>query len=111
MSEDQIQAMREALKLSPQNPRLRRMLADALLASGYAEESEKEYRECLGLWPEDDSFKEGLCRAFYRQGKYELGLALIEEMAKTPAFNPASRVLYARLLWKTGDLAAAKAQY
>jgi transitional endoplasmic reticulum ATPase len=111
MSEDQIQAFREALKLSPQNPRLRQMLAEALLSSGFGEEAEKEYREALGLWPEDDSFKEGLCRAFYQQGKNDLALALMEEMIKMPALRPAWLVLYARLLLKTGDLAAAKTQY
>ncbi len=109
--QDQIQAFREALKLSPQNPRLRQMLAEALLSYGFGEEAEKEYREALGLWPEDDSFKEGLCRAFYQQGKNDLALTLMEEMVKTPALRPAWLVLYARLLLKTGDLAAAKTQY
>jgi len=111
MSEDQIQAFREALKLSPQNPRLRQMLGEALLASGFGEDAEKEYREALGLWPEDDSFKEGLCRAFYQQGKNDLALALMEEMIKSPTLRPAWLVIYARLLLKTGDVAAAKTQY
>ncbi len=112
MSEqDKIQSLREALKLSPQNPPLKRMLADALLSQGHAEEAEKEYREALALWPEDDGFKEGLCRAFYHQGKNDVALTLIEEMAKKPTFSPALRVLYARLLLKAGDLGPAKAQY
>jgi len=112
MSEqDKIQSLREALKLSPQNPPLKLMLADVLLSSGFAEEAEKEYREGLALWPEDDGFKSGLCRAFYRQGKHDVALVLIEEMAKKPGFSPSLRVLYARLLSKTADLAQAKAQY
>ena len=112
MSEqDKIQSLREALKLSPQNPPLRLMLADALLSSGFAEDAEKEYREALALWPEDEGFKDGLCRVFFRLGKHDLALALIEEMAKKPGFSSSLRVLYARLLLKTGDLGLAKAQY
>jgi hypothetical protein len=48
-ADDALQALREALRLSPNNIALRQHLAETLLTRGFAEEAEKEFREALGL--------------------------------------------------------------
>ncbi|MBC6951874.1 cell division protein, partial [candidate division KSB1 bacterium] len=50
---DVIQALREAVKQSPDNVPLRMHLADTLLDSDRPGEAEKEYRAALALAPED----------------------------------------------------------
>ena len=47
-ADDALQALREAVRLSPNNVPLRQHLADTLFGRGQPEEAEKEYR--AGLW-------------------------------------------------------------
>ena len=46
-AEETIQALREALRFSPENMPLRKHLAETLLNSGRADDAEREFREAL----------------------------------------------------------------
>src|SRR5579859_4876647 len=109
--DDTIKSLREAVRISPQNPPLRQHLADTLLSLNRADEAEKEYREALKLWPQQESFKVGLAQAFYQQGKHDMALTLVEELVKNPEIAPKVQVLYSRLLLQGGDNAQAKEAY
>lgn len=106
-----IQALREALRHSPENVPLRRHLAETLLASGRAAEAETEFRDALALAPEDDQLKLGLGRAFDDQGKSTHALVIVEDLVKRRDAPAAAFLLHARLLFRAGDVPRAIAQY
>src|SRR6185369_6544906 len=109
--EDSLKALREAVRISPQNPPLRQHLADSLLSSGKADEAEQEYRDALKLWPQQLGFKVGLAHAFHQQGKTEEALVLLEALAKEPDLPAKAHQLYARLLLKSGETEQAQDEY
>lgn len=110
-NEDAIRALREALKQSPNNLPLRQHLGEMLLGLGRAEEAEKEFREALMDHPDNPGLKSGLAQAFYKQGKTSHAMVVLEDVCKGPKPPPRARVLYARLLFKGGDVAQAVEQY
>jgi transitional endoplasmic reticulum ATPase len=110
-SEDPLQALREALRLSPENVPLRQHLADSLLRQGQAEEAEKEYRQALAQAPDLQPLKIGLARAFYQQGKNTPALVVVEDLLKNPNTPPQAYVLHAQLLIRAGEIERAVRQY
>jgi len=110
-NENAIQALRQALKQSPNNLPLRQHLGEMLLSLGRAAEAEAEFREALMDWPDNAELKSGLAQAFYKQNKISHALVVLEDIAKGKNPPPRARVLYARLLLKSGDVAQAVEQY
>jgi SpoVK/Ycf46/Vps4 family AAA+-type ATPase len=108
---DPVAALREALKFSPDNLPLRRHLAETLLATGRAEEAEKEFKSALSEWPEDRPLKVGLATAFHRQGKHSAAMVVIEDILRLPDAPAAAMVLHARLLLGAGEPERAVRQY
>ena len=60
---DPTAALREAVRVSPNNIPLRQHFAETLLTQGRAPEAEKEFREALGMAPNSAALKLGLARA------------------------------------------------
>lgn len=110
-SDETLQALREALRLSPNNIALRQHLAETLLGHGLAEEAEKEFREALALAPNSDSLKLGLARAFHQQGKHSHALVIVEDLAKRSQAPARALLLHARLLAGVGEIEKAVAEY
>lgn len=108
---DNLDALRDALRLSPDNVPLRRHLAETLMARGQYEAAESEYRQALAMAPHDAQLKLGLARAFYQQGKDSAALVIIEALIKQRDVPAAANVLYARLLIRSGDVERAVSQY
>ena len=104
MASDPLAALREALRLSPNNIPLRQHLADSLLQSGRADEAETEYREALALAPNSASLKLGLARAYFRLGKNSHALVIAEDLVKSSGAPAAAFVLHARLLAGIGEV-------
>ena len=111
MPADPFETLREAVRQSPHNIPLRQHLAESLLERGRADEAEVEYRRALTIEPSSAGLKLGLARAFFRQGKDSEAFVVLEQLVKQGEAAPAARVLFARLLFKTGDVASAVAQY
>src|SRR5688572_17630893 len=109
--DDALAALREALKLSPDNVPLRLHLAESLLGQARYDEAEKEYRAGLAMAPGDVRFKIGLANAFYQGGKNSAALVIVEELTKQP--NPPARalLLFSKLLLRAGDVDRAVRQY
>ncbi|HEU0052736.1 MAG TPA: tetratricopeptide repeat protein, partial [Longimicrobium sp.] len=63
-----VRALREAVRMAPEDAALRRLLGDALLDDGQSAEAEAEFRAGLRADPADTALKLGLVRAFHRQG-------------------------------------------
>lgn len=111
MSADPLAALREALKLSPENVPLRRHLAESLLGLGRAAEAESEFREALSRAPDDVDLKLGLARAFLAQDKHTAALVLLEDLVQGRDAPAEAHVRYAKLLAARGEVANAVAQY
>jgi ATP-dependent 26S proteasome regulatory subunit len=108
---DPLTALREALLLSPDNVPLRQHLAELLLARGELVEAETTFRQALAQAPQSAELKLGLATTFLQQGKDSAALAIVETLVAGRDEWPAANVLYARLLWRAGQVANAVAQY
>src|SRR5262249_32793927 len=110
-SPDPLQALRDALQLSPENVPLRQHLADSLLGLGRAEDAEKEYRQALSLAPDNPQLKVGLARAFYQQDKNTQALVVVEDLLKSRGTPAQAYILHARLLIRAGEIERAVRAY
>ncbi len=111
MGDRAIEALREALLVSPENLPLRRHLAESLLGVGRPDLAEAEFREAISRAPEDLDLKSGLALAFAQQGKATLALVILEDLAKNPDAPGRALVAFARLLFGAGDVREAVKQY
>lgn len=109
--DDALQALREALRASPNNTALRLHFADTLLARGHADEAEKEYREGLAHSPNSLPMKLGLARAFFQQGKQSHALVILEDLVKHPNAPARAFLLHAKLLAGVGEIEQAVREY
>jgi SpoVK/Ycf46/Vps4 family AAA+-type ATPase len=110
-SDDALQALREALRATPNNLALRQHFAEMLMGQGRFEEAEKEYREGLAMAPNSQPFKLGLARAFHQQGKHSHALVIVEDLVKGSNAPARAFVLHAKLLAGIGEIEQAVTQY
>ncbi len=110
-SDDMIDGLRQAVRVSPDNVPLRQHLADTLLGMGKPPDAEKEFRAALQLKPDDVKLKFGLARAFEQQGKSSAAIVVLEDIAKRSDCPARARLLYARLLSAAGHDDDASRQY
>ncbi len=107
---DEITGLREALNLSPDNIKLRQMIASKLFDARQYEEAEIEYRAAMQLDPRSTELQHGLAKAFHAQGKHSYALLLTEKIVES---NPTAEQLrlHAEVLLKSGKTAEAKTFY
>jgi AAA+ superfamily predicted ATPase len=105
-----IDALRNAVRISPDNLPLRQALAETLLGNGRYEEAEHEFKHALSLSPQDVGLKLALAGAYYQQEKNSHALVIVEDLIKS---NPSGKalVLHARLLVRAGETEYAVRQY
>ena len=111
MPEDPFQALRDALKVSPDNLPLRKHLAASLLGAGRGEEAVKEFREALSRSPDDRELKLGLARSFYHLSKDSEATVIVEALIQGNDTPAGAYVLHSRLLLRTGDAQGAVREY
>ena len=108
---DPLAALREAVRLTPNNIPLRQHYAETLLSGGQPAEAEKEFREAISLAPNSSPLRMGLARAFLAQNKNSHALALIEDIVKSPGAPGRAFILHARLLLGLGEVQEAVREY
>ena len=111
MSNDPVGALLEAVKLSPENIPLRRHLVRTLIGLGRWDDAERECRAALALAASDREIKFDLAEIYCQQGKNSQSLVILEDLVRAPDAAGKAHVLYARLLFATGDTPRAVAQY
>lgn len=111
MQPDQIEALREALAVTPENVPLRVHLAHSLAGLGRFDEAEDAFRGALARAPDDGSIKLALADCYYRQDKLSQALVIVESLADKRDAPAAANVLLARLLLREGRVADAVARY
>lgn len=104
-------ALREAVRLSPQNAPLLLHVAETVLRSGGFNEAEVLFKRALAIEPTSTPAKLGLAAAFFQQGKHGAALVIVEDMVKGSSPNPRSLLLHARLALHAGEARLAAQQY
>ena len=83
---------------------MHRLLADALLQQGLADEAEAEYRECLRLAPDEPMPVLGLAGSYLQQGKLSAALVALDDVMSRFGENADALLLRARVLFAGGDV-------
>jgi AAA+ superfamily predicted ATPase len=104
-------ALRDALRLSPDNVPLLLHVGESVLKSGGLEDAESLFRRALALQPANLGAKLGLVSAFFQQGKTSEALVIVESLIKNPAAPPRALLLHARLAVQGGEARLAAQQY
>ncbi len=110
-SDDAVAALREALRVSPDNLPLRRHLAETLLKLGRFDESEAAYREGLAVAPHQVDLKLGLAAAYYQQEKNSAALVIVEDLIEQRDPPAGAYLVHAKLLLRAGEPQRAAHQY
>ena len=108
---DDLDPLRDALRLSPDNAPLRLHLARQLLGRGRAEEAEALLKEGLKLAPGSEAIKLGLAEAYQRAGKGSAAFVVVEDLIKTAREPAPAYLLHARLLLAQGEAERAVREY
>jgi transitional endoplasmic reticulum ATPase len=111
MNDAALAALREALKLSPDNIPLRQHLAELLMGLTRYAEAAQEYRQALALSPDHQGLKLGLAKAFLQDGKNSQAMVVVEDLLKQRDAPAAAHVVHAKLLVKAGDIERAVRVY
>ncbi len=106
-----LEAVREALRVCPDNIALHKHYVDLLMEAHRYEEAEAELRAMLATTPDDEELKLTLAQAFASAGKASHALALVEEMVNRPDASALVRRYYAELLWSEGSFDEAQEAY
>jgi len=103
--------LREALRLSPDNPPLLVHAADTLLRNGGFAASEALFKRALALQPDNLSARLGLAAAFYQQGKHSAALVIVEALTTRPTPPARALLLHARLALRSDETLLAAQLY
>lgn len=107
----QITALLEAIKVSPNNFPLRKMLADLFFEEGLFEEAENESKEALKLSPESTEVKLLLARIFFNLEKKSAAGVVVEELLQKEIKDPFLFLLDSKLHFENEDYKTAKIRY
>jgi AAA+ superfamily predicted ATPase len=106
-----LRALREAVRIAPDDPTLRRLLADALLEAGDPVAALAEYRHCLAAQPHDGGLLLAIAGAYRAASKPQAGLEAIEDLLVRAGDSAPALLLQARLYDDLGRSAEAAAAY
>jgi transitional endoplasmic reticulum ATPase len=77
---DTLLNLHEALEASPDNHKLRAVLAQTFLEAGYREEAVREFKRVLEADPKDRKSKLGLAKAFHELQQWSAAVVVLEEL-------------------------------
>ncbi|NLH41223.1 MAG: AAA family ATPase [Planctomycetes bacterium] len=109
--DETLNALREALELTPENSVLRSQLAKLLMSRGQLEEAEKLLRQGLERQSTSEVLQATLAECYRKLGNVSAALVIVEELVKRPNCKPQYFIQHARLLLLKGQLAQAVQAY
>lgn len=104
-------ALRDALRLAPDNAPLLLHVAETVLRSGGFAEAEALFKRTLALDARNIAAKLGLAAAFFQQGKHGAAHVIVEDMVKAAEPAPRALLLHAHLALHAGEPRLAAQQY
>lgn len=107
----EIEGLRAALAVSPDNTVLRGLLGEALLKYGYPKEAAQELEQALRKERDSWPLKVRLARAYHQCGRGGEALMVLSGLERDPAQAPEGVGIYCRLLAQEGRLADAAKFY
>jgi SpoVK/Ycf46/Vps4 family AAA+-type ATPase len=111
-SESSIEALRQALRVSPENLPLRLHLAEVLAQAQRWGEAEAELRETLRIDPEEEEAKVELARVLHRQKRSSEALFLLRQLGSpSDRIRGRSHRLAADVLLELGQVDRARDEY
>jgi transitional endoplasmic reticulum ATPase len=111
-SESSIEALRQALRVSPENLPLRLHLAEVLSQAQRWGEAEAELRETLRIEPEEEEAKIELARVLHRQKRSSEALFLLRQLGSpSDRLRGRSHRLAADVLLDLGQVERARDEY
>ncbi len=109
--EKTLAALREAVRLAPDNLPLLRHYIETLLSMTRFSEAEQFLKQGLAGRPRDNSLQCLLAEVFYREGKNSHAMAIVESICNPQNLYPPALVLHAKLLYRNGDVRRAVEEY
>ena len=100
----QITALLEAIKISPENIPLRKMLAELYFSEGQFKEAEDHLKEALKYLPESVDIKILLARAFFELDKKSAANVVVEELLHKGVKSGALYMLSSRLHFENENI-------
>lgn len=109
--EASLTALREAVRLAPENLPLLKHYVKTLADVSRVAEAEQVIRERLADEPSRPELQLMLAELFYRQGKTSHAAAIVETLVNPDKVYPPALVMHAKLLYRSGDVRRAVEQY
>ena len=109
--ESTLKALREAVRLAPDNIALGEHFIHELLGQLRYDEAEQHARLLLSRHAKSTRLKVLVAKVYYTQNKNSHALAITETLIQSDRPAPAALVLHARLLYRGGNVADAVARY
>jgi len=106
-----LEALREALRLTPENALLRNQVARLYLDRGRLQDAESLLREGLAKTPRSEVLQTTLAECYRRLGNSSAAIVIVEDLIKRPSCAPELFIQYARLLLLKGETAEAANAY
>jgi transitional endoplasmic reticulum ATPase len=106
-----LRALREAVRIAPDDPTLRRLLGDALLEAGEPAAAVTEYRQCLAALPHDGDLLLAIAGAYRAADKPQAGLEALDDLLVRTGDSAPALLLQARIYEDLGRFAEAAAAY
>lgn len=103
MSQETINNLLEALKLSPNNTPLRLHLANTFLELGRLTEAKNEFQE-LAEKTSGKVGRDGLAKVFFRLNEYSKSIVVLEEILEADVDNIVLLEMYAKALLRDGSI-------
>lgn len=110
-NETAVEALRQAVKLAPDNAELAGQLGQLLLSLGRPSEAAQVYKDSLTKHPGNLPLQLGLAESYFKDGRVSHALAITESLISSRADNAEALLLHARLLSAQGDLEGATSAY
>ena len=106
-----LNALREAVRFAPDNIPLAEHFGKTLLSLLRYDEAEQHFKSMLALHPQSLSLKLMMAETYYHQNKNSHALAIVETMIPNAKDCPKALVLYAKLMYRAGNVSSSVANY
>ena len=111
MNQQYIDSLKEALRVSPDNMPLRKMLVTAYVNLAQHENALSELKEALQYAPHDNELKHNMALCYYNLKNYSAAQVITEELLEKQYQRGQQYLLLSKIFYQTDELKQAKTYY